>query len=99
MHGGVLELTCKPSRLDLVLMGSIAGVKVWVVPEGSKADFEKAWREQYGEEKKDVTFVGIKSIWDALLLVFAKEHGDWRAAQREQQEQKGQPTRQVQSDA
>ena len=80
MHGGVLELTEKPTRLDMTIIRGLAGVDTWVVPEGARAGFQEAWWEAYGEADRSVRFVGIRSIWEALPTVFGDDYHAWRSA-------------------
>lgn len=84
MHGGVLQLTKQPSRLDVALMGGVKGVEVWLVPDQARQDFEGAWRQEHGETDESVRFVGIRSVWDALPYVFPQGHAAWVEGQERQ---------------
>ena len=58
-------------KIDMGIMGALGGDK-FIVPANSKSLCEEAWAAYWAgdDDKASVTFYGVKTIWEAILIAF-----------------------------
>ena len=58
-------------KIDMGVIGALGGDK-FIVPANSKSLCEEAWAAYWAgdEDKASVSFYGVDTIWEAILIAF-----------------------------